>query len=82
MYARYFWEIWSKLLHDIFGIAELMLKLVDVADGAFGGHYSGSLMVLLAICISFCGMEKGKVWGMSRGTYPEAREGHYAQIPC
>jgi len=51
-------QIASKLLHVIFGFAELMLTCVGVVDKVVSGHF-GSWMIFVALCHSFCGVEKG-----------------------
>ncbi len=51
-------QIESKLLHFIFGVAELILTSVGVVNAEVGGHF-GSWMIFVSLCLSFCEAEKG-----------------------
>ena len=53
-----FWADSAQFARYFFGVAELMLMFVGVVDVAGGGH-SGSWMIVVALCLSFCGAEKG-----------------------
>ena len=51
-------QIPSKLLHIIFGVAELILTFVSVVDAVAGGYFD-SWMIFVSLCLSFCEAEKG-----------------------